>query len=256
MIKVISDISLSTFPGGEVNVNIFNSVTIEAKISSSNHVMQLLLTVNALREVEEGIKLHLLLKYFPYARQDRVCSPGEAFSAKVFADLINSLNFTSVEVWDIHNEGTLGLINNVVHISQRELTIGFFNKSRYGYIVAPDKGAVPKLSWVEKGCLIVAGKERNLATGEIIRTVIESGEEKVQGADLLIIDDICDGGRTFIELAKVLYSKGAANVDLYVTHGIFSKGTECLAEEGIHKIYCANKVYGATNLSLLNVTKI
>ena len=46
---------------------------------------------------------------------------------------------------------------------------------------------------------------------------------------VLIVDDICDGGRTFIELAKVLRAKGAETVDLYTTHGIYSKGTKVLA---------------------------
>ncbi|MEQ2351952.1 phosphoribosyltransferase family protein [Pseudoalteromonas piscicida] len=69
--------------------------------------------------------------------------------------------------------------------------------------------------------VIQAQKVRNLKTGEIVQTQV-LGE--VKGKDLLIVDDICDGGRTFTELAKVLKAQGANSIALYVTHGIFSQG--------------------------------
>jgi ribose-phosphate pyrophosphokinase len=56
--------------------------------------------------------------------------------------------------------------------------------------------------------------------------------------DFLIVDDICDGGRTFIELAKVLRPLTSGQVKLYVTHGIFSAGFEALA--GLDRIFVAN----------------
>ena len=46
----------------------------------------------------------------------------------------------------------------------------------------------------------------------------------------MIVDDTCDGGRTFIELAKVLRARNAGKIELYVTHGIFSKGLKELSE--------------------------
>ena len=237
MIKVTSEVQSMVFPGGEVNINIFSSVIIEAALKSSDDVMELLLTVGALRRVNTNIKLDLVLKYFPYARQDRVCNPGEALSVEVFSSLVNSMKFERVEVWDIHNADSLALINNVVHISQSEL-LGKFPDT-YDFLVAPDAGARKKL---EGTGIIVAGKTRNPSTGEITGTVIKKNEKLIEGSNLLIVDDICDGGRTFIELAKVLLEKGAASVDLYVTHGIFSKGLTPLYEAGISSILTANNI--------------
>ncbi len=73
---------------------------------------------------------------------------------------------------------------------------------------------------------IRADKSRNMATGQITETVVYADD--LTGKACVIVDDLCDGGRTFIELAKVLRAKGAAKIALVVTHGIFSKGKEPL----------------------------
>ena len=71
---------------------------------------------------------------------------------------------------------------------------------------------------------IRADKKRDPSNGEITGTVVYS--EHLGSQDVLIVDDICDGGRTFIELAKELRHLTTGRIYLYVTHGIFSKGHE------------------------------
>lgn len=93
-------------------------------------------------------------------------------------------------------------------------------------VVAPDAGAAKKAFAVASYYrlpLLTAAKVRDVKTGAIIRTEL-LGAATVAGRAALIVDDICDGGRTFIELAKVLRAAGADRVFLYVTHGIFSQG--------------------------------
>jgi ribose-phosphate pyrophosphokinase len=57
----------------------------------------------------------------------------------------------------------------------------------------------------------------------------------------LIVDDICDGGATFVALARKLREAGAIEVSLFVTHGIFSKGKDL---EGIDNIYTTGSFTG------------
>ena len=57
----------------------------------------------------------------------------------------------------------------------------------------------------------------------------------------IIIDDICDGGRTFIELAKEIRKQTDKPIYLIVTHGIFSAGFEKLSDE-LDGIFCTNSV--------------
>ncbi len=109
--------------------------------------------------------------------------------------------------------------------------------------VSPDAGANKKTMELSKyfnhSNFLRADKNRNLHTGEILETVVYG----VIPPEVIIADDICDGGRTFIELAKVLKAKGAKKVYLYVTHGIFSKGTKPLLDAGIDTIFTTNAYY-------------
>ena len=106
--------------------------------------------------------------------------------------------------------------------------------------VIPDAGANKKTakiaSYFGHSSFIRADKLRNLSTGDILETVVYGD---VVG-NITIVDDLCDGGKTFIELAKVLKQKGAEKINLYVTHGIFSKGTYPLYTAGIDYIITTN----------------
>jgi ribose-phosphate pyrophosphokinase len=97
-------------------------------------------------------------------------------------------------------------------------------------VISPDAGAYKKIFKTcenvgFKGGLVLCNKVRNLSTNEIIKI---SFDGDVEGKNCVIIDDICDGGRTSIELGKQLKEKGASRVFLFVTHGIFSYGEEPL----------------------------
>jgi len=62
----------------------------------------------------------------------------------------------------------------------------------------------------------------------------EKYNRNVEGYNILIVDDICDGGATFNQAAQILKEKGAVNLYLYVTHGIFIKGLDLLQENFEH----------------------
>jgi ribose-phosphate pyrophosphokinase len=126
-------------------------------------------------------------------------------------------------------------------------------------LVSPDAGAEKKtrdiamrLSTIEKKLdVFYATKIRDTLTGNITSTDIQGD---LNGRNLIIVDDICDGGQTFIELAKVLKNRGAEDVYLYVTHGIFSRGLAVLKNH-FKKIFCyytfLNQVEDKTFLTIL-----
>ena len=65
----------------------------------------------------KGIKrFDLIMPYIPYARQDRVCAQGESFSLKIFANMLNAVNFENVYVLDAHSDVSVSLINNCIKI--------------------------------------------------------------------------------------------------------------------------------------------
>jgi ribose-phosphate pyrophosphokinase len=241
-----------TFPGGEEHVRIphatlHNPVHITAKITNSSELMRLLLLKDAVDRLDP---LYVLLKlpYVPYARQDRVCNPGEAHSLLVLSDLINRMRFNRVTVLDPHSFVTEALISNLEVVRTSDIVLRHNVLHRLlteTVIICPDQGAAKKtleLAKIVKKPFIQADKFRDLKTGKILATRVHCEEKEIAGQDVTIWDDICDGGRTFIELAKVLKEKGAKHVYLYVTHGIFSKGYEPLLESGIDHIYTTDSL--------------
>jgi len=244
------------FSGGEIHIELpdefysedsdfLESINIITKINDSDSLMQLLMITDALKRKFVNPKVNVTIPYFPYARQDKIVVDGEALSIKVFTDIINLQNYNTVTTFDLHSEVSKALTNNLNEISQKviftktQLNMNFSNM----YLVSPDMGASKKIysiyenySYTDntfKG-VIQANKKRN-NVGQIIET--EVFFDKFEGEDVIIVDDICDGGRTFTELAKVLKNKGCGKIILFVTHGIFSKGFDVLFENCIDELY-------------------
>jgi ribose-phosphate pyrophosphokinase len=274
-------INQTTFPGGEVLLNVHDSrccvptnqepITITARIHNSNDLFALALLKDAItRELyrrgyqNRWKEIDLILPYVPYARQDRVCCEGEPHSLKVFADYINHLNFNTVTIIDPHSDVCGAVFNNLRIVSQLDIVnkhLEFIKRvlADVAYFVSPDAGANKKTAsiakYFEHKDFIRADKLRNLATGDIIETRVYCDDLK--GQTVAIVDDICDGGRTFIELAKTLKAKNAGKVILFVTHGIFSKGEQALTNYGIDEIWTTDsyKEYNTFEKST-NVFKI
>jgi len=239
-----------TFSGGEEHVRIVSAVGgsdvyMVAKLRSSKAVMQMLMLNDALRRAGAA-SIHAFIPYMPYARQDRVCNAGEPLSVKVMADLINSCKFDSVDIMDPHSDVTGALINNLDITDQSTIFTSYFSnelemKPHLYTLVSPDAGATKKIGAIARAmtCSVVeASKVRDTKTGHIVSTKVP---DNVTNHNCLIVDDICDGGRTFIELAKVLRAQGAKTVSLCVTHGIFSKGLSPLKEHLDH-IYTTDSI--------------
>lgn len=226
------DFQSFTFSGGEPHIKIASKidvnevVTITHRLNSFNDLGLLSIAVDALKRM--NIKeINAFIPYFPAARQDRVMIPGEALSVKVYTDIINGLNLNKIQVFDPHSEVTPALLNNCEvitnynFIQQVTKMIG-----KEVLLISPDGGALKKIYKVSEYLggieVIECSKSRDVKTGKLTGFKVYS--EDLEGKDCLIVDDICDGGGTFIGLAEELKSKNAGNLYLAVSHGIFSKG--------------------------------
>jgi len=180
----------------------------------------------------------LSIKYLPYARQDKPISNDTTFALYAFARLLNTLEFSRVYLQDPHSKVAERMINNsVVDYYEKEIK-QTFDLTNSDIMCYPDSGARNKYSILFPYITAIYGeKDRNPLTGWIEKYNLK-GDPK--GKSVLIVDDICDGGMTFILLTKELLKAGAKEVNLYVTHGIFSKGLGCLKESGINRIFTAD----------------
>lgn len=181
----------------------------------------------------------LNIEYLLGARCDRKFSSREALDLKIIADFINQLKFDSVSILKPHSDVSLALIENS---TGRTVTSDLFIRcvSEQGIrdysIISPDAGAS---KWIEKELgrhdIIQCSKDRDVISGEIRGVKIPEQPRK----SCIIVDDICDGGATFIFIAKQLKAMGVQNIYLVVTHGIFSKGFDVFSGL-LNKIYCTD----------------
>ena len=193
-----------------------------------------------------GADCTLFLPYIPNARMDRTKSEEEVFTLKYFAEFINSLYFTEVQVLDPHSYVSTALIDRVRVIDASRCITEAIIRSNPDVIFFPDEGAMKRYSdLITNDCGRVFGiKNRDWKTGEIKGLELYGEIDKLKGAKILIIDDICSKGGTFYHSAKALHEAGAAAIDLYVTHceNTIFKG-ELLKEDSlINRIYTTNSL--------------
>jgi ribose-phosphate pyrophosphokinase len=197
-------------------------------------------------------RVHLQMMYLPYARQDRVCNFGESFSLGVAARFINSMRFKSVEIWDCHSDVGATLIHKLTNHDVTDILsrMCLYNEDARNVItkstlVAPDAGAAKKVYQAAEQFsrpFLQALKQRDPLTREITGTFVATNERILQ--PLLVVDDICDGGRTFLGLAKELREITPMQINLYITHGIFSyDALDKLLEPGMYdNVLVANDI--------------
>lgn len=207
--------------------------------------------------------IELFIPYIPYSRQDRICDNGEAFSLKVFANLINSCNFKKVYVVDPHSDVSLALINNIKVIDTLnflKVTMNRINsisgldideefcKSNI-VLVSPDSGSNKKINKiVEKlyqnyyfeNKVVKCDKNRDVRTGKL--TNFEVFCDDLKGKTCLIIDDICSYGGTFQGIANALKEKNSGKIYLYVSHYEGVADINKLKESGIEHVFTTDSM--------------
>jgi ribose-phosphate pyrophosphokinase len=172
----------------------------------------------------------LVIPYLPGGRQDRLMDgDGDAlFTAKSIAREINLRDFGTVITFDPHSDVMPALIDRCkVHGPRAVLGDG---RSHWDTIIAPDAGATKRAHAVARAMrarLVQGWKHRDTDTGAITDFGIESDATNL--GRCLVVDDICDGGGTFVGLAQAVQARyPGTTLDLYVSHGFFSKGLDHL----------------------------
>jgi ribose-phosphate pyrophosphokinase len=243
----------SVFSGGEIQTRLdpdritrnsldWDHVTITAHMREASEIMELAMLASSVREYSR-IWSKMIIPYLPYSRQDRICRMGEDFALRTFSEIVNNCGFQKVITWDVHSDVAKYLIADLENVEAKH----FVSKIRFEkppIVVAPDKGArirAGECSNVIGNGFIQAEKARSVDNSFVTIQLEDPdvGYHIPPGEDFLIVDDICDGGRTFIELAKILRPLSGGRIMLYVTHGIFSQGLKVFGDL-ISDVFCPN----------------
>ena len=232
------------------------SIQIKARLNTFTDLELIICATKSLRNL--GVKeIHLYTPYFLGARSDRQFESGSNNYLKdIICPIINSLEFDSVTVLDPHSDVLEACLNNFKKENNGRL-VTFALDSLYGnystlkrlehrhILVSPDAGASKKIYKIAekigyKGEIITCSKSRD-EQGKLNKVEIPGLlKDSINKQDIIIIDDICDGGATFINITKAFKDRGCkSKIYLIVTHGIFSKGFETLSKY-FNGIYCTN----------------
>lgn len=261
--------TVSKFPDGQQSITIdvaesidFNTngklkytdpVVIASRLNSFKDLELIICANQCIRELG-ATSVKLYVPYFLGARSDRKFGVGDTnYLKNVICPIINSQNFSEVAVVDPHSDVLEACLNNYRKIDNFELVRFALSDIHISgnvdlkdmVLVSPDAGAFKKIFDVAKRFnienIITATKVRDIKTGDILHTDVPNIDQ-INKKTYVIVDDICDGGRTFIEIAKTIHNvRPTAKIYLIVTHGIFSAGLYYLKEH-FERVYSTNSV--------------
>lgn len=187
----------------------------------NDNLVELLLYLDAFRRASAH-SVSLVIPYFPYARQDRMARGREAISARVVANLLETMGANRVIFIDIHNRAIQGFFNIPVDpLSAMPLLAAYFRKPEYANaaIVSPDvgrAGLAGRYAELTNLPLVVMHKRRtSFSTTETAHVVGD-----ITGRRPIIIDDLMAGGSVLRQI-DALYERGAQGKACFaVTHPV------------------------------------
>ena len=223
--------SIRKFADGEIYIEINenirgNSIFIIQSVSSpaNDNLMELLLCIDALKR-SSAKNITAVIPYFGYARQDRKVVPRTSISAKLVSNLITNAGADRVVTVDLHAGQIQGFfdipVDNLFATPIFAKHIKRKIKSNNIICVAPDVGGVERARALGKKLdvgLAIVDKRRPSAGKSQVMNVIGNVKNKI----CILTDDIIDSGGTIVNAANALLKRGAKEVHVYATHGVFS----------------------------------
>ncbi|MBP6870292.1 ribose-phosphate pyrophosphokinase [Candidatus Babeliales bacterium] len=232
--------TISRFNDGEINIHINESVrgkhvfVIQSTCSNTtesinDNLMELLLLIRTFKRASAGT-ITVVMPYYGYARQDRKSSPRVPISAADVATMIELAGADRILTVDLHCGQIQGFFRDIPvdNLFAAKTFIPYLIEQNLvnPVVVSPDAGGVERaskfLQSLEKqgisADMALISKQR--ASAGVIASMNLIGN--VQGADAIIVDDICDTAGTLIKAAQLLKDQGAHRVFAVITHAVFS----------------------------------
>ncbi len=229
MIKINNSILEDThFPDGSLLIKYYTDekhIKITWFYENEEELIRIYHINHHLRNLEvEYIELYI--PYLPNARQDRVKSKEDVFTLKYFAQLINSLKLDKIKVLDVHSYVSEALVDRIEVLSPYayiDKSIASIVKEQHIstddlILYYPDEGAMKRYSGMLTLPYVFGIKKRDFATGMIQGLDIAGDKSLIKEKSILIIDDICSKGGTFLHSSRKLRDLGADSIYLYVSH--------------------------------------
>ncbi len=197
-------------------------------------------------------QLALASPYLAYMRQDIAFTPGEVVSQRHVGRLL-ALAFDAVVTIDphLHRVRTMDEVvpgRRGVALSAAPLLGQWIAAQVPGaLLVAPDEEAE---QWVAAaahapGLRYLVARTPRLGDHEV-RVSLPPAD--LQGRAVVLLDDVASTGRTLVDAASALRARGAASVDVAVTHGLFvGDAVARLHACGVRRVWSTDSVPHPSN---------
>ncbi len=254
-------IESKSFPDGESylrfagNFNDEDLVVVQSCFPQQDkRLIELLLTLNAAKEL--GAKRTIaVVPYLAYARQDKRFRTGEVISNVAVGKLIESVGTDLLVTVDVHNEQSLkSFKTKTINVSAIPLLAEYLKNLKLSrpYILAPDSGAATHARLVAS----ILGtdhtyfeKHRDRITGQVVTT---DRELKLEGRDVVILDDMISTGSTIANVARIVKRKRPRKIIAACTHALLiGDAEENMRKEGVMEIIGTDTV--PSSLSKISV---
>jgi ribose-phosphate pyrophosphokinase len=225
----LGKVNLQKFSDGEMSPFFDESVRgkdvflIQSTIPPADNIMELLLMIDAARRASAR-QVVCVIPYYGYARQDRKDKPRVAIGAKLVANILQAAGAHRIMTCDLHAGQIQGFFDVPVdHLNGSAIFVPYLRSLNLDNILfaAPDVGGVGRARSYAKffqADMVVCDKHRQRANEVASMQVIGD----VEGADVVLVDDMVDTAGTICKAAGIIKEKGAKSVRAVATHAVLS----------------------------------
>jgi ribose-phosphate pyrophosphokinase len=249
----LTDVEICRFADREIYVQINESVrgadvfVIQSTANPGNeNIMELLILLDTLKRASAGI-ITAVIPYYGYGRQDRKAQPRTPITAKLIANLISTAGANRILLLDVHALQIQGFFDIPVdHLFATPVLFDFFrNDPRDFVVVSPDAGGVERARFFARLLgtnMAIIDKRRTEKNRADLMNII--GENLINRANLIIIDDMIDTAGTLCAAANALADRGASHIYACATHGVFSEhAIDNINKSALTKVVVTDSIY-------------
>ena len=248
----VSPVSISKFSNDNLEVQL--GVSVRGKHvfilqplvpPTSDNLLELLMMMDIAR-TSGALTVHAIVPYYSYARSDKKDAPRISIAGRLVADLMVAAGAQHVITMTLHSPQVHGFFSvHTDHLTAHSVFVKYFRQQdlENAVIVSPDIGNAKRASKLAHALQIpIAVGEKNRLSDDTVQVSTILGD--VAGKRVLLVDDEIATGGTIVELVRVLKSKGAGEITVVCTHGLFTGEAvnRLNAESDIEEIVTTNTV--------------